>query len=85
MCFPNLQLFSDKLGVGGSFLILWCYARGRVYGKIVSVFLMHFSAFVGHIGVIQLVSGFLSMGIASCSSIFRAWEEESSEASYVNI
>ena len=31
---PNLQLFSDKLGAGGSFLILWCYARGRVYGEI---------------------------------------------------
>nr|XP_035955286.1 small ubiquitin-related modifier 2-like [Halichoerus grypus] len=26
--FPNLQFFSDKLGVGGSFLIFWCYARG---------------------------------------------------------
>lgn len=40
-----------------------------------------FQCIRGHVGVAQLVSAFLSAGIASCSCIFIAWEEGSSGAS----
>ena len=63
---PNPSLLKEKLGV--EFLAVeCCHNEGGVYGDIVSPsllpILIWLFSFTGHVGVTQLVSGFVSEGV----------------------
>lgn len=91
MCSLSPLLLSEKLGIGGSLLIVQCNARGEAYGKCLSVFPTHFDvgmfSVIQCVGIVQLVSGFFSKRIAPYVAVYLvyAWEGGNSGASYITI
>lgn len=90
MCGPNLFFLREKLGVWSSFLFVWYCARGGFMASV-SVFPIcsndSISSVTWCLRVTQLVSGFLSEGIALCGAVWQVYpqEERSSGASWVTI
>ena len=74
MCGPNHLLLREKLGIGGSLLIVWHCAGVRFIMRVCLSLSYPFQCgyFLSHwrVVVTQLVSGFLSEGCSMCSSIF---------------
>lgn len=91
MCGPNPLFLRGKLGAGDSFLIVWHFTWGGVYGECASAFptLINLSTFLVAlcVGVTQLVPGFTSEGIALsiAAHLVHLWEEGSSGDSFIAI
>lgn len=81
-------MLREKLGVGGSFPIVWHYVGNGVYDKSVSQPFLLISVWVfSHstdMCAFQLLSGFPSGGIIPCVAVHSVclWEEESSGATF---
>lgn len=85
------SLLMENQGAVNSLPVVCCYARGWVYGEIVShpllpILMLYFSHLPSCVGDPQLLSGFLSEGIVSYIAVetLYPWEEVNS-GSYVAI
>lgn len=87
----NPLLLREKVGVGGSLLIVWCYINGEVFDECFSGFPTNFNVgifwVIWCIVVTKLVSGFHSKGIAPCVAVYSVHlhDERNLEAFYVDI